>query len=192
VVAPRCTGLLVDALLDRSRDATLRRRLPAIISRGEPRLAAWALWQGLSDPSFDVRYQCSAALPGLAVEGHLAYLAEDDVFERVRAEMLASPDEWRARQPAHDSVLDPHEDQLHADIGLAYVFRILGLVLPAEPLRVALHAVQADDASLRGTALEYLESILPADLRERLWPLLGVTPPSPLPVDESLESRHLG
>ena len=52
------------------------------------------------------------------------------------------------------------------------MFRVLGLVLPAEPLRVALHAVQAEDTSLRGMALEYLESILPPDVRAQLWPLL--------------------
>jgi hypothetical protein len=53
---------------------------------------------------------------------------------------------------------------------------VLGLVLPAEPLRIALHAVQADDSALRETALEYLESILPADVRIQLWPLLEPGP----------------
>jgi hypothetical protein len=33
-------------------------------------------------------------------------------------------------------------------------------------------AVQTDDSALRETALEYLESILPADVRIQLWPLL--------------------
>jgi hypothetical protein len=32
--------------------------------------------------------------------------------------------------------------------------------------------VQTDDSALRETALEYLESILPADVRIQLWPLL--------------------
>jgi hypothetical protein len=32
--------------------------------------------------------------------------------------------------------------------------------------------LQADDAGLRGTALEYLEGILPRDIRERLWPFI--------------------
>ena len=37
---------------------------------------------------------------------------------------------------------------------------------------LALHAVQTDDPELRGTALEYLESILPPDVRAQLWPFL--------------------
>jgi hypothetical protein len=54
------------------------------------------------------------------------------------------------------------------------VFTVLGLALPAEPLRIALHAVQTDDPELRGTALEYLESVLPERVRELLWPFLEV------------------
>jgi hypothetical protein len=87
---------------------------------------------------------------------------------------------------------------------------VLGLALPAEPLRIALHAVQTNDAELRGTALEYLESILPPDVRAQLWPLLdgeAAPPPSeavspvaavthraprdPRSRDEILEALHL-
>jgi hypothetical protein len=32
--------------------------------------------------------------------------------------------------------------------------------------------VQTDDPELRGTALEYLESILPPEVRAQLWPFL--------------------
>jgi hypothetical protein len=56
--------------------------------------------------------------------------------------------------------------------GLAHVFTLLGFALPAQPLRLALQAIDAGDRTLRGTALEYLESILPAGIRVRLWPFL--------------------
>jgi len=32
--------------------------------------------------------------------------------------------------------------------------------------------LHTDDLQLRGSALEYLESVLPAQTRERLWPFL--------------------
>jgi hypothetical protein len=32
--------------------------------------------------------------------------------------------------------------------------------------------LQTDDQNLRGTALEYLEGVLPPDIRGRLWPYL--------------------
>jgi len=55
---------------------------------------------------------------------------------------------------------------------LEHVFTLLSLVLPAEPLRVAFRGLHTEDEALRGTALEYLESILPGRVREVLWPWL--------------------
>ena len=61
-IAPRCTGMLVDVLLDETREIKIRRRLPDVLLAGEPSLAAWGLWRGLVDPSFEVRYRCGSAL----------------------------------------------------------------------------------------------------------------------------------
>jgi hypothetical protein len=52
------------------------------------------------------------------------------------------------------------------------VFTLLALVLPADPVQVAFRGLQADDANLRGTALEYLDGVLPPAIRARLWPSL--------------------
>ena len=166
-LAPRCTGLLVDALLDQTRDPLLRRRLPAVLALGNPPLAVWGLWRGLRDPSFEVRYRCGAELARFAADGHLAHITEDEVFDAVRRE-LHDYDARRHGERVVDLVV-MHDGEGTA---LEHVFRVLGLVLAAEPLWIALHAVQADDPSLRGTALEYLESILPVDVRAQLWPLL--------------------
>jgi hypothetical protein len=46
------------------------------------------------------------------------------------------------------------------------------LVLPTEPLQIAFRGLQTGDQNLRGTALEYLEGVLPPTIRERLWPYL--------------------
>jgi hypothetical protein len=170
--APRCTGLLVDVLLDQSRPVRLRRRLPAIVARGQPDLAAWGLWRSLMDRSFEVRSQSSAMLSPLAADGHLASVSPEDVFACVRRELFVSDEEWRGRRLVRDEVWDPEPDELSAEISLEHVFRVLGLVLPAEPLRIALRAVQTDDAAFRGMALEYLESVLPPDVHAQLWPIL--------------------
>ena len=55
---------------------------------------------------------------------------------------------------------------------MEHVFTLLRLVLPKEPLTVAYRGLHTDDESLRGTALEYLESVLPSEIRESLWPFL--------------------
>jgi ATP:ADP antiporter, AAA family len=177
-VAPRCTGMLVDALLDPRRDPAVRRRLPAVLLSGEPGHATWGLWRALGDPSFDVRYRASAALARLAADGHLRGVSTEDVFDAVRRELVADRDAF-ARHQVLDELAAAIEDPAGPDApvhrgsaGLEHVFTVLGLALPAEPLRIALHAVQTDDPELRGTALEYLESILPPDVRAQLWPLL--------------------
>jgi hypothetical protein len=177
-VAPRCTGTLVDALLDPSRDATVRRRLPGVLLSGEPSLAAWGLWRALGDPRFDVRYRSGAVLSRLAAGGHLRGISTDDVFEAVRRELIADSGPIERQRviddlaAADDERAEADPSLLHGAAGLEHVFTVLGLALPAEPLRIALHAVQTDDPDLRGTALEYLESILPPDVRAQLWPLL--------------------
>jgi hypothetical protein len=174
-VAPRCTGMVVDAVLDQTREVSVRRRLPEVLLAGEPSHAAWGLWHGLVDPAFEVRSRCGAALSQLAATGKLAPVTSETVFEAVRRELV-------------DDVLASRSDGT-----VEHVFTVLGLVLPAEPLRIALHAVQTDDSALRETALEYLESILPTDIRAQLWPLLEPEtrgPPAPsIAVDTATPPR---
>jgi hypothetical protein len=55
---------------------------------------------------------------------------------------------------------------------LAHVFTLLSLVLPREPLQMAFRSLHTDDDQLQGTALEYLESVLPSAIRQRLWPFI--------------------
>ena len=59
-----------------------------------------------------------------------------------------------------------------AGTSLAHVFTLLALVLPREPLQIAFRSLQTDDQQLQGTALEYLDGMLPPRIRERLWPFL--------------------
>jgi len=56
--------------------------------------------------------------------------------------------------------------------GLEHVFTLLSLVLETEPLIIAYRGLYTDDLGLRGTALEYLELVLPAAVRKVLWPFL--------------------
>jgi hypothetical protein len=62
------------------------------------------------------------------------------------------------------------------DPALDHVFTLLSLVLEPEPLQIAAWALRGPDAALKGTALEYLENVLPGDVRAALWPHVGVAP----------------
>src|SRR5262249_61796336 len=59
-----------------------------------------------------------------------------------------------------------------ADRSLEHVFTLLALVFPRQPLQIAFRGLHTDDPLLHGTALEYLESILPPEIRRPLWPYL--------------------
>ena len=55
---------------------------------------------------------------------------------------------------------------------LEHVFTILSLALPRDPLKIAFRGLHTENRDLKGTALEYLESILPERIRKSLWPFL--------------------
>jgi hypothetical protein len=44
-------------------------------------------------------------------------------------------------------------------------------------MRLALRALSGDDEKLRGTALEYLEQVLPTDVKSPLFPFLAAPEP---------------
>jgi hypothetical protein len=58
----------------------------------------------------------------------------------------------------------PFVDQFlrdRANRSLEHVFTLLSLILPKQPLIVAFRGLHTTDELLRGTALEYLEAVLP-------------------------------
>jgi hypothetical protein len=76
----------------------------------------------------------------------------------------AADDEWET--PVVDVVRE------RANRSLEHVFTLLSLVLPRATVQLAYQGLHTNDPYLRGTALEYLESVLPETVRERLWPFL--------------------
>jgi hypothetical protein len=181
-LAPKITGMLVDALVDSETEFDVRRRLPRIIADGEPALAALGLWRAVSDPRFEVRYRAGKALARMRDAGHALSAMPAEIFDAIEREVRVDARIWRSYR-----LLDGFEgsgsDELvyrvleqRSATALDHVFTLLGLVLPAEPLRIALQALGTDDRVLRGTAVEYLDGVLPPRIRERLWPFLELDP----------------
>ncbi|WP_437525269.1 hypothetical protein WME79_37910 [Sorangium sp. So ce726] len=191
-VAPRATGQLLDALLDPSVSVALRRRIPRVLQACPTQRAADGLILGLADERFEVRYQCGVALARLLQQRAPIHLRRDDVFEAAMREIAIGRRVWDAQPP---NVAPPVEAPLAERLlvertsrSLEHVFRVLSLSLEREPLEIAYRALHADDAHLRGTALEYLENVLPAPIRESLWPYLGARAPAP-PEPNATEPR---
>ena len=134
---------------------------------------------GLDDMRFEVRFQCARSLAAIVEKNPRVRIDRDTVLRVVRREVAASRSVWEGRQLLDDMAnADDEESRLEALVSarasrsLAHVFTLLALVLPPEPLRVAFAGLHATDQALRGTALEYLDAVLPPDIREQLWPFL--------------------
>jgi len=148
-VGTRIPGLLVDALLDAERPRKLRRRIPRVLRTTAHSRAVRGLADALFDAEFDLRSRSALALRDIA---------------RKHPEL----------KPPRRVVLKAaaRELELGHDDAFNQVFSLLGLVLEEQPLELALRALGSSDDKLRGTALEYLEQVIPEPIRAAIWPYL--------------------
>jgi ATP:ADP antiporter, AAA family len=169
---------LLEALADPARPFAVRRRIPRIFEPPPAPAIRTGLVRGLEDERFEVRYHCARALLRLspAPGGGIEPAA---VLERIRQEAARGRRVWesqsvldRGDRDARDAALD-QVLEARANHGIEHVFTLMKLVFPREPLEVAHRGLYTEDTMLRGTALEYLESILPADVWEALRPCIG-------------------
>jgi ATP:ADP antiporter, AAA family len=177
-VAEERIGELVDALLDPNQDFAVRRRLARVMSVCVSQRAASGLMFGLDDPRFDVRYQSARSLAAIVEKNPLVRIDREQIFAAVLREVAVGRGVWESRRLLEgtdaadgDSTLDAFV-RTRAGESLGHVFTLLSLVLPREPLQIAFRSLQTDDEQLRGTALEYLEGVMPAAIRQRLWPFI--------------------
>lgn len=176
----------MDALLDADEDFTVRRRIPAILAHARSRRAVEGLFAGLADKRFEVRFRCGRALARLAATDPALGVEPERVFQAVLREVAVDRQVWESQR-----LLDRVEDNAEAGFvdevlkdrasrALEHVFTVLSLALPRQPLLVAFRGLHTDDAQLRGTSLEYLETSLPPAVREKLWPFLDDRPRRPV------------
>ena len=174
-VAEEHIGELTDALLNPTHKVDVRRRIARVFSVGVSQRAADGLLAALDDSSFDVRWQAGRSLA--AIVGKNPRIAIDRQFvERVvLKEVEAARPIWEGQRLLEaypsDAPLD-HFVQQRGARSLAHVFALLSLIIPREPLQIAYRSMHVEDHHLRGTALEYLETVLPPAIRQALWPFL--------------------
>jgi|RhiMethySRZTD1v2_1073278.scaffolds.fasta_scaffold05741_10 ATP:ADP antiporter, AAA family len=175
-------GALTDALLDPNQPFAVRRRLARVFSICVSQRAVEALLLGLDDTRFEVRFQCGRSLSAIVSKNRLVRVDRERVFEVVRREVAVGRPVWQSHRLL-DAMPDDKQSFVdefikdRAGQSLAHVFVLLSLVLPTTPLQIAYRGLHTNDPALRGTALEYLEGVLPPDIRERLWPFLGPSAP---------------
>ncbi len=153
--ADRATGQLVDALLDPEVATIVRRRIARVLKGVPTQRTAEGLLQGLGDARFDIRYRCAQALSRICAHEPTIAVAQDALFAIAAREARSAGD-----SPRH----------------LEHVFTLLATAMDREAMGIAQRALRADDQRIRGTALEYLDHVLPAEVKGPLWPHLGSGP----------------
>lgn len=191
-IAHRAVGQLVDAMLDPELPVAVRGRIPGVLAgrvlpreddhdsstRSAAQIARAGLLAALADPERELRYVAAEAL--LVLREREPDLVFDDtiVFDGVRRELALDPHVWKAldvasNEAAH-AVAEANPELTRAANHLS---TLLALVLPAEPIRAAFQGLWSEDTAIRGVALEYLENVLPPDIREHLWLALAIEAP---------------
>jgi ATP:ADP antiporter, AAA family len=187
-IAGSVIGQLTDALLDPEAEFTIRRRLPRVLSASDSPRAIDALLAGLDDRRFETRYQCGRALARIHARVPERAIPEERVHAAVLREVAVDRGVWESQrlldrsEEATDSEFVDQFLRDRANRSLEHVFTLLSLTLPKQPLIVAFRGLHTSDEALRGTALEYLEGMLPERIRQSVWPFLedkrGVRHPS--------------
>jgi hypothetical protein len=192
----RILGQINDALTDQDVDFAIRRRLPRLLARVPSQQSADGLVNALSDPRFEIRYQCGRALEYMKRHCEDLDFHDRAVMAAAERELSVNQAIWSSRQKT--TVLHDHDagdsggydfldDVLRerANRSLEHVFSLFAVVLPRDPLMAAFRALHQEDRMFRGLALEYLESVIPEEIRKRLWTVLEETPPPPEANEES-------
>jgi HEAT repeat protein len=152
-------------MLSGSQPPPVRRRVPHVLRalRG-PRVVS-ALTRALSADALEVRHRAALALLEVTKDERALLPESKDVFALALAEIERGP----LSQDASD-----------------HVFALLGLCTTRGSLELVRQGLKSEDRKLRGTALEYLESLLPEAVRT---PLIEALAQRPEPREGELRSE---
>ena len=164
------------ALADDSLPVDVRRELPPVLLRIGSAAAEAALVGSLLEADGTVRYRVIASLnklravrPDIRIDpAVLELLLAAEIAGHYRSYQVLGP--LRGRLPGNDPVLEALRLSMEGE--LERIFRLMSLLFPHGGLHDAYVGLQSSSATIRGNALEFLENVLPAELRQVLVPLL--------------------
>jgi hypothetical protein len=181
-VANDATGQLLDALLDPAMDFVVRRRIPAVLAVCNTQRAADGLLLALADERFEVRYASVRALMRVVERSNDIVFVEESIIQIIGREIERATtvfnelDDGSEEEPNERFELINH-DRITRSVET--LFSLLSLILEREGLRLCFKGLHHESDQQRGTALEYLQTVLPAELRDQLLPLLSDAGPLP-------------
>jgi len=173
---------LLKSLLDKDTDFVIQRRIPKILAMVPSVDAEEGLLEALHSPPFEIRYRAAIALMKRRQSGY-PRLPEDEeqkiVWRAIRFEIKQERPVVEA-QNILDTLEESERDdfprqqlQVREQFSLEHVFRMLALIFDSKLISAAYQGLAMEKTKLKGFSLEYLEHILPQDVREKLWLLIG-------------------
>ncbi len=192
-VADQATGQLLDHLLDPGEEFAIKRQIPRILSSCTSDRAVEGLLRALSDKRFEVRYQAGRALARIHETTPEIVIDRQRVFAIVAKEAKVDKRVWESHrlldqpQEGEDSLFVDEVLRKRTTRSMEHVFTMLSLVLPRDLVKIAFRGLHTDDAKLHGTALEWLENVLPIEIRDNLRPFIEESAKPPPHADRSRE-----
>lgn len=167
-------GQLVDALLDPMQPSVVRRRLPLVLAHSESRLAVEGLSAGLDDPDWNVRFRCAKGLEVIRRYRPHLRASEERLLSAAEREALsiAAENKPSSRLIVNETSASSSPERWQKK-RLELLFLLFGALYQPETLELCHDALESEDPGLRGTALEYLENLLPAHIWALLQPVLA-------------------
>ena len=168
-------GLLTDILTNPDTPVLVRERIPEVMEVSHHPRSIEGLTAGLSDGDFTVRYSCARTLARMLSRGSSLSVSRERAFEVIEDELTVGDDAWNAHCRSQiEGGEDENDHSSGAAASLHHVFTVLSLALDREAVEIARQALVDKDSNLIGTALEYLENVLPDELRTLLWQRLNL------------------
>jgi hypothetical protein len=163
----RAAGEMASALLDKDTSETVRRRLPMVLGACDSPLARDGLTAALTAEPLQVRARAARALLALTERNPALVVPPAAAIAAAECQLRSGEDSQEGRE---------------------FIFNLLALAFEREPMQIASRAFDSSDAWVRGTSLEYLETVLPQGLLAALRPRLAA-PARTAPPRESAAVR---
>ncbi len=173
-LASQTLGQLTDALTNPDTDPVVRIRIPEVMEVCHNQRAVDGLMAGMADGQFVVRHSCARTLSRMLLRGGSLVVNKKQVFALAERELTMNDQEWHAPDLSLDVNFNTGGQTPDATTSLHHVFTILSLVLDHKTIKIARQALIRKQSNLEGTALEYLENVLPNSLRRLLWFRLNI------------------
>ena len=154
-MGPDVVGLLADVMLSAGQPLAVRRRVPHVLRALRGARVVSALTRALSADALEVRYRAALALREVTQEERELAPDAKELFTLALKEVERGP----LSREASD-----------------HVFALLALCITRGSLELVRQGLKTEDSKLRGTALEYLESLLPEAVRGPLVQALAQRP----------------